>query len=317
MNQSVRRGLRWLPALVWYGIIWRFSAQTATVSGGLSGRLLHQVLEALSPAFAAASPDAQVLAVETLSFFERKCAHMFLYFVLALLVYGAVRLGWTAVRTAGSLGICAMLAALDELHQTMVPGRSGEVRDVLVDLGGAAIALALLALPALGAWCRKRRIAAAAAGLVGLLAILPLCLTLALGERFLPALAVVEGVLAPWGAVAPALQDAVFLAACGVLGALVPLAVLLAGARFRAAAGAAALAAALAGMISISTGRAGFYGCWGIALLGAVLAGAMWGLGDALDERSFPAWEAEEAGDLDEKKAQTEGHPLPEGESQA
>ena len=43
----------------------------------------------------------------------------------------------------------------------------------------------------------------------------------------------------------------------------------------------------------------------------------MWGLGDALDERSLPAWEAEEAGDLDEKKAQTEGHPLPEGESQA
>ena len=52
-------------------------------------------------------------------------------------------------------------------------------------------------------------------------------------------------------------------------------------------------------------------------LLGAVLAGAIWGLGDALDERSLPAWEAEETGDLDEKKAQTEGHPLPEGESQA
>ena len=146
MNQSVRRGLRWLPALVWYGIIWRFSAQTATVSGGLSGRLLHQVLEALSPAFAAASPDAQVLAVETLSFFERKCAHMFLYFVLALLVYGAVRLGWTAVRTAGSLGICAMLAALDELHQTMVPGRSGEVRDVLIDFAGAATGIFLVSL---------------------------------------------------------------------------------------------------------------------------------------------------------------------------
>lgn len=311
MNQSVRRGLRWLPALVWYGIIWRFSAQTAAVSGGLSGRLLHQALEALSPAFAAAPPDAQVLAVETLSFFERKCAHMFLYFALALLVYGAVRLGWTAVRTAGSLGLCAMLAALDELHQTMVPGRSGEVRDVLVDLGGAAAALALLALPALGDWCRKRRIAAVSAGLAGLLAVLPLCLTLSLGERFLPALAAVEGVSAPWETVAPALRDAVFLAACGVLGALVPLAVLLAGARFRAAAGAAALAAALAGMLSISTGLAGFYGCWGMALLGAVLAGAMWGLGNAFDARSLPEREAEGAGDLHEEAPRPEGRPLP------
>lgn len=315
MKQSVRRGLRWLPVLVWYGIIWRFSAQTAAVSGGLSGRLLHRALEALSPAFAAAPPDAQVLAVETLSFFERKCAHMFLYFVLALLVYAALRLGWTAVRTAGSLGLCAMLAALDELHQTFVPGRSGEVRDVLVDLGGAAIALTLLALPALGAWCRERRISAAACGLTGLLAVLPLVLTLALRERFLPALAVVEGVSAPWEAVAPALRDAVFLAACGILGALVPLAVLLAGARFRAAAGAAALAAALTGMLSLSTALAGYYGCWGAVLLGAALAGAMWGLGNGMYQRSLPARETEEMENLTGEASLPEESSLPETES--
>ena len=32
--------LLWLPALLWYRVIWGFSAQTAAVSGDLSDRLL-------------------------------------------------------------------------------------------------------------------------------------------------------------------------------------------------------------------------------------------------------------------------------------
>lgn len=50
--------------------------------------------------------------------------------------------------------LCAALAALDEYHQTMVPGRSGQVRDVLIDLSGAALALVLVTLIR---WSLRRR----------------------------------------------------------------------------------------------------------------------------------------------------------------
>ena len=44
-----------------------------------------------------------------------------------------------------SLLICIAFAASDEWHQTFVPGRGGNVRDVMIDTAGAAIATAVIA----------------------------------------------------------------------------------------------------------------------------------------------------------------------------
>lgn len=152
MNQircfDVLRAAVWLPVLLWYRVIWNFSAQTAAVSGDLSDRLLWRLLHSLSPVFAGADAAAQNAAVEVLSFFERKAAHMFLYFVLALLVLFALSflLRQKAARGAATALLCAVLAGLDEFHQTFVPGRSGQLRDVCIDLAGGALALGLVAL---------------------------------------------------------------------------------------------------------------------------------------------------------------------------
>lgn len=164
----------WLPPALWYKTVWSLSAQPASVSGDLSDRLLYRFLLALSPAFAASGEAARVEAVELLSFVERKAAHMFLYFVLALLLLAALSF-WTSRRRAlpGALLLCAAAAALDEYHQTFVPGRSGEVRDVLVDLCGGAAALLLAVL---AERCLRRSCAALA--LLGGLCCLPAALAL-------------------------------------------------------------------------------------------------------------------------------------------
>ena len=142
------KAVAWVPALLWYHVIWRFSAQTAAVSGDMSDRLLWRLLHRLPPSFAAADDLTRNTAVEVLSFFERKAAHMFLYFVLALLVWFA--LSWLlkgkAVRGAVTALLSTGLAALDEFHQTFIPGRSGQLRDVCIDFSGAALALGLVAL---------------------------------------------------------------------------------------------------------------------------------------------------------------------------
>lgn len=45
-----------------------------------------------------------------------------------------------------SLVICMAFAASDEWHQTFVPGRGGNVRDVLIDTAGATIATIVIAV---------------------------------------------------------------------------------------------------------------------------------------------------------------------------
>ncbi len=143
--QILSRTSAFCPAAVWYLVIWRFSAQSADVSGALSSRLLYRLLEALSGVFQEQSEEGQRAIVLFLSFFVRKAAHMFLYFILTgLLLLALYRLpcGFS-LKVGFALGLCGILAAVDEIHQRFVPGRSGELRDVAVDLTGGAIFLLL------------------------------------------------------------------------------------------------------------------------------------------------------------------------------
>lgn len=276
----VPRLARFLPAGLWYALIFWFSSQTAESSGGQSGSLSLRLLGSVSPAFLSADPALHPMAEELLSFPIRKCAHMFLFFVLALLLlYALSRLsakGWRLV-----LPLCAVLAALDEFHQTFVPGRSGELRDTLVDLTGSAIALGLLAVVC---WGGRRRTRAAWALLV-----LPAAAALAavwhapagalssfLAESFVTGFAGLDGgekarLLA---GLTPILQDALAAMACGLLGAFAWLAARLAGSGKALLWGAAsvlpaALFAALAGAPAVPAAA-------GLAGLGGTLAWGLW-----------------------------------------
>ena len=78
--------LLWLPALLWYWVIWGFSAQTAAVSGDLSDRLLWRLMALVSPAFAEADAVTQNAAVELLKMAVQDHAE----FIAADTVTGAV-----------------------------------------------------------------------------------------------------------------------------------------------------------------------------------------------------------------------------------
>ena len=77
----------------------------------------------------------------------RKAAHMSEYAVLALLIFQALT-AFDRKKNRGcmALGITAAYAATDEFHQLFVPGRSGQLKDVLIDTAGGALGLGLLAL---------------------------------------------------------------------------------------------------------------------------------------------------------------------------
>ena len=79
-------------------------------------------------------------------FILRKAAHMCEYAVLFLLLWNALAQLKLRERTSLLLGafLAVCYAASDEFHQTFVPGRSGEPRDVAIDACGVIIALLAL-----------------------------------------------------------------------------------------------------------------------------------------------------------------------------
>lgn len=145
----------WLAVAAWYGLIFFFSAQTGEASGEISDRLAFDLLrwETDNPWTLS---EVQYALFQLVTFLLRKAAHMAVFFVLTALLLRALRdpLPNVRARTAAALGLCGVLAALDELHQRFVPGRSGQLKDVGIDLLGG---LACLAFYFLLRYIRQRR----------------------------------------------------------------------------------------------------------------------------------------------------------------
>ena len=108
----------WLPTLLWVGLIYLFSANSVL------------------PSFTQSLPD----------FIFKKSAHMFVYAVLYLLSYRAIRLTVSPKRHTIhwllAVVVCMIYAVSDEFHQLLVPGRYGTLRDIGFDmLGVSAVVL--------------------------------------------------------------------------------------------------------------------------------------------------------------------------------
>jgi VanZ family protein len=100
------------------------------------GPFLHWLYPTISP-----------LTILRVQFFMRKVAHVSEYAVLAVLLYRAFVHTTLKGRRAFSAGLvlllCAAYAATDEFHQSFVPSRTATLRDVMIDVCGATLAVIL------------------------------------------------------------------------------------------------------------------------------------------------------------------------------
>lgn len=107
--------LRWLPLILWMAAIFGIS---------------HQ-------------PKGTIPNYGEWDFLVKKGGHLLAYGLLAILTR---RAGFTP---AASLAFVLAFSLSDELHQRYVPGRTGSVEDMLIDLLGALLGL-------LGMWLFRR-----------------------------------------------------------------------------------------------------------------------------------------------------------------
>ena len=138
-----------LPMLAVMVVIFLFSGQQGEVSAGTSNGVGEWLLGILGIEIPPGMSASRVPIIFGLNI--RKLAHIFLYFLLggtsflfaATLPIKATRNKRPAVSGGIALVISLLYACLDEIHQSFVPGRAAQLRDVGVDAIGFALAIVL------------------------------------------------------------------------------------------------------------------------------------------------------------------------------
>lgn len=144
VNRSPSVWKSWIPAIVWLGLI--AIESTASLSSENTGRFLYPVLHFLF--------GLDPVRFLTWHLLIRKTGHVVGYAVLSMLLFRAWRATifvkndprWSIVWARIALGMTALVASLDEWHQTFLPSRTGTIHDVLLDTAAGLGAQILLFL---------------------------------------------------------------------------------------------------------------------------------------------------------------------------
>ncbi|MGN7411380.1 VanZ family protein [Paenibacillus sp. SAF-068] len=157
-QKHVRRTYGFLIALllivIWIIVIWSMSTQSSQQQD--IQPWLHKWSQRVQIGFVL--PDIQFTygpyeyslkqrPYDFAEFIFRKSAHLFVYAVLAMLVYGGLRYRRIRIMTCilAALSVVLIIASIDEYIQQFSPNRTSSIRDVGVDLLGGCCGIAIYA----------------------------------------------------------------------------------------------------------------------------------------------------------------------------
>lgn len=153
LTSSSKRILKvWLPSVIWVAII--AIESTNLGSGSHTARLLYPILHFLF--------GMKMARVAFWNNLLRKTGHVIGYAIMSVLFFRSWRgtfprlstqwcLQWATIALLST----ALVASLDEWHQSFLPSRTGAVRDVILDTA-AAFAAQLILFAALRSKSRSR-----------------------------------------------------------------------------------------------------------------------------------------------------------------
>lgn len=137
----IKKLIKLLLIILWMGLIFSFSNDSGVVSTKKSDGFIIRTVETILGRDL--SDDEKEKWTTYLVVPVRKGAHVGVYFILGLLVVSFINefylFNYKTILIAG--GVCLLYACSDEIHQLLVPGRSGQVKDVLLDFLGSLLAI--------------------------------------------------------------------------------------------------------------------------------------------------------------------------------
>jgi VanZ family protein len=121
----------WLPTLLWIGVI--AIESTDYLSAHHTGSILYPILHYLF----GITPE-QFVPIHMIT---RKTGHVVGYGMLSFLAFRSWRAtlrrpgqaAWSLAWSRNAVILAAVVASLDEWHQTFIPSRTGTIHDVILD----------------------------------------------------------------------------------------------------------------------------------------------------------------------------------------
>ena len=126
-------------------VIFNFSSDQSDESNKKSGFIVERIVE-INPKTKNLSKQDKEKKKEEIVTPIRKTAHFTVYTCLGVLLFLCAKTfdGKTKKKILVSLGLAFLYACSDEIHQSFVPGRSCEFRDVCIDTCGALFGIAIV-----------------------------------------------------------------------------------------------------------------------------------------------------------------------------
>lgn len=138
-----RKIIKLVLVIAWMGLIFSFSSDNGDVSTKKSDSFILSIVELFYDRELSSNEEEKWITYLVTP--VRKGAHFFVYLVLGILICNYLI---EYINIGNKLKIMSILgsfiyACSDEVHQLLVPGRSGQISDVLLDTIGASIGVLL------------------------------------------------------------------------------------------------------------------------------------------------------------------------------
>lgn len=144
---KVKKIIMFILLILWMGVIFFFSHQPADDSDKVSNGVIEKIIYTVQIISGHEFNDNELEIISNYLVFPiRKLAHFSIYFVLGILFYNLLILYKIDIKSIFKLSIlfCIIYACSDEIHQLFIVGRTGNLRDVLIDSLGSLLGIMLL-----------------------------------------------------------------------------------------------------------------------------------------------------------------------------
>lgn len=135
----MKKIIKLILVMLWMLLIFSFSNQKAEDSSKLSDGLIVKVANVFVDKDLSQEKQEEIL--EKYTTVVRKTAHFIIYLILGILVVNLVFEYNVKNIILVSLIACLLYSITDEFHQLFIDGRSGEIRDILIDTIGSLIGI--------------------------------------------------------------------------------------------------------------------------------------------------------------------------------
>ncbi len=135
----MKKIISFIVLILWMIVIFSFSSADANKSTSTSDKVITTMIEIKDKITNNETPNNEKeIIVKNSSFYIRKIAHITEYLILGFLMFNLLK-QYSVTNIYYAIGLSILYSCTDEFHQLFISGRSGSIRDILIDSIGILI----------------------------------------------------------------------------------------------------------------------------------------------------------------------------------